>query len=178
MRRTARTRRSIKLVDTAQEDGIAVLVAHAYFNAIVGRTLREARLATVRWPPSGEVLERGRLRARGLSAPGAAANKRQVNAAKNMFTSRSRRIAKDRFVVFGAKCVQACGDRCFAAHRLFGIYARCDREGGIARRPMLSFFRFLQEAAVGGDERRALFESRGCRARSGVVRRAAEVECR
>ena len=29
------------LADTAQEDGIAVLVAHGYFNAIVGRTLRK-----------------------------------------------------------------------------------------------------------------------------------------
>jgi hypothetical protein len=29
------------LAETAQEDGIAVLVAHGYFNAIVGRTLRK-----------------------------------------------------------------------------------------------------------------------------------------
>lgn len=29
------------LADTAEEDGIAVLVAHGYFNAIVGRTLRK-----------------------------------------------------------------------------------------------------------------------------------------
>jgi broad specificity phosphatase PhoE len=29
------------LVDTAQEDGISVLVAHGYFNAIVGRTLKK-----------------------------------------------------------------------------------------------------------------------------------------
>ena len=29
------------LAETAQEDGIAILVAHGYFNAIVGRTLRK-----------------------------------------------------------------------------------------------------------------------------------------
>ena len=29
------------LGEVAQEDGIAVLVAHGYFNAIVGRTLRK-----------------------------------------------------------------------------------------------------------------------------------------